>query len=212
MQRALLAPRAAAAWSVAVTPGRAGSAPLAARGPRSPAAELVRLVGAVALVLAVAAAALRGLDAVPGLVTGEPRDVGRAPTVRDAEVALRARLFLPAYFPSSLSWPPRRVRFVRGSPGAVALWLEGRQGGADLFLAQTVAPGAIPPRLLPAVTVLSSSPVALGAASGSISRVVEEGEVKWELRWQRGGRTLLMRSRAGLEDLLRMARSAREVP
>ena len=179
---------------------------------RSPVAELARLVGALVLVTAVAAGILRGLDAVPGLVTGEPRDVDRASSVRDAERALRVRLVLPAYFPSAFSWPPRRVRFVRGIPGAVAIWLDGREGGPGLFLAQTVAPGAVPAQLLPEVTVLSRAPVAVGAARGVLSRVVDEGEVKWEVTWEQGGRSLVLRSRTGLEELLRMARSAREAP
>jgi len=195
-----------------MNPTRTAVTPIGVVGGRAPGAELLRLLGALALVTAVAAGALRSLDAIPGLLTGEPRDVAHAPTVRDAEQALRARLVLPAYFPARFSWPPRRVRFVRGSPGSVALWLEGREGGADLLLAETVGPGTIADRLLPAATVLGRSAVAVGAVSGTLSRVVEEGEVKWEVRWERGGRTLLLRSRTGVDDLLRMARSAREAP
>jgi hypothetical protein len=45
-----------------------------------------------------------------------------------------------------------------------------------------------------------------------LSRVIVDGIIGWEVRWQQGGRRLLVRSRGTVEELLRMARSVREAP
>jgi hypothetical protein len=180
------------------------------RGPRAVATEVLRAMGGLVLVMAAFAAALWALDGVPTWIAGEPRGVRKASTVQEAERFLRARLVLPSYFPATFSWPPRRIRFVTGTPGAVVLTVDGRNGGPGLLLAQTVGPGFLPARLLPEVQVLDRSQVAVGGARGTLSRVVEEGVVLWELAWQQGGRSMLLRSRGSAGELIRMARSARE--
>jgi hypothetical protein len=172
--------------------------------------EAVRAVGAVLVVAAGALALLALLDGVPAWVTGEPREVRRARSVDEAERALRARLLVPAYFPASLSWPPERVRFTRGPPGAAALTVNARGGSPRVFLAETIAPGPIPGGLVPDVEVLDRSPVAIGATRGTLSRIIEDGGTAWELAWEQNGRSLLLRSRGSVEELLRMARSTRE--
>jgi hypothetical protein len=198
------------------TQGRAGAAearaPSPSSGARATVAEVVRALGGLALVMAVVSTALWALDGVPTFILGEPRGVRKARTVQDAERFLRARLVLPSYFPASFAWPPSRIRFVTGAPGAVALSVDGRNGGPGLFLAETVGPGSIPPRLLPEGQLLDRSPVALGALRGTLSRVVEGGVVVWEIAWQQGGRSMLLRSRGSADELVRMARSAKEAP
>jgi hypothetical protein len=174
------------------------------------AAEVLRALGGLALVMACFAAALWVLDGVPNWIGGEPRGVRKAGTVQEAERHLRARLVLPSYFPATFSWPPRRIRFVSAAPGAVALTVDGRNGGPGLLLAETVGPGSIPARLLPEVQVLDRSHVAVGRSRGTLSRVLEEGVVVWELAWQQGDRSMLLRSRGSADQLIRMARSARE--
>jgi hypothetical protein len=174
--------------------------------------EAVRAVAALAAVMAAAAVALAALDAIPAWLGGDARDVRRARTVDEVERRLRTRLVLPAYFPARLAWPPQRIRFVVGPPGAVGLWVDARAGGPSLLLAQTLARGALPDRIVPEAQELDRSPVAVGAAQGRLSRVVEDGEVRWQLAWEQGGRSLLMRSRGSVDELLRMARSARETP
>jgi hypothetical protein len=186
--------------------------PAAAR-PRALLLEALRAAGALVAVLAAAAVALAAVDAVPAWLAGESREVRRARTVDDVERRLRTRLLVPFYFPSTLAWPPERVRWVAGPPGAVLLEVKRHGGGPRLLLAQTVAPGAVPGRLLPEAQVLSRSPVAVGAAEGTLSRVVDEGGgVAWEVAWEQGGRSVVLRSRGSLDELLRMARSAREAP
>ena len=175
-------------------------------------ADLLGTVAAVLVVTGAAAVLLSAVDAVPGWITGEPRHVRKAQTVQEVERRLRSRLVLPYYFPSSLAWPPQRIRYTLGPPGAAALAVNDREGTPRLFVAETVAPGRIPDRLLPDAQILSSSPVAVGPARGTLSRVVEDGVMSWQLTWEQGGRSLLVRSRGTVDELLRIARSAREAP
>ncbi len=174
--------------------------------------EALRTAAGLGAVLALAAGALALLDGVPSWLVGDARAVRRAATVDEVERRLGARLFLPAYFPSTLRWPPARIRFTLGPPGAAALGIDGRDGAPRLLLVQTVAPGAIPQELVPDAALLDRSPVGAGVLRGTISRIVQDGEMGWQLTWEHGGRSLLLRSRGPVEELLRMARSAREAP
>jgi hypothetical protein len=160
---------------------------------------------------------LATLDAVPAWINGESRDVRPVRSLEEAEQRVRARLILPAYFPDSLSWPPERIRVLPGKPPAVALTLSGRDGGSpQLVLAQTVGRGEVSDRLLPVAGALDDSRVALARAEGAqgrLRRVVgPDGEIWRELAWIQDGRSLVVRSKGSLEELLRMARSARVQP
>jgi hypothetical protein len=174
--------------------------------------DAVAVLGAAAIVFGMAATVLYAMDTVPGWVTGEPRHVRRATTVEEAERRLRTRLVLPYYFPSTLAWPPSRIRFTVGPPGAAAVTVEDQEGAPRLFLAQTTGPGSIPERLVPEAQILNTSEVSIGSERGTLSRVVEEGAMAWELRWRQDDRTLLMRSRGSVDELIRIARSTREAP
>ncbi len=216
--RAPLEARAASALTTAGALPRSGRPPTACAAPprarpaRRVAAEALRMIGGLALVMAATCALLWTLDGVPTWIAGDARGVRKAVTVEDAERILRARLVLPAYFPATFAWPPARIRLLSGSPGAVALWVEGRGGGPGLFLAETTGPGPIPAQLVPEAQPLDRARVVtVGPSAGTLSRVVEEGGlVAWELAWEQGGRSLLLRSRARADELFRMARSARE--
>ena len=184
-----------------------------ATGWRATAAEAARTAFGLAAVLAATAAVLLFVDAWPAWLAGQARDVRRARTVDEAERRLRTRLVLPSYFPDTLAWPPVAVRFTLGPPGAAALQVAGRDGRPRALLAETVAPGEIPERLVPPAAPLGSAPLDVNGRPGRLARVVgEDGEVWNELAWEQDGRSLLLRSRGSIDELLRMARSAREVP
>jgi hypothetical protein len=180
---------------------------------RACAAEALRTAAGLAAVLATAALLLSAADAIPAWIAGDARDVRRARSVDEAERRLRARIVAPSYFPDTLAWPPRAVRFTLGPPGAAALHVDGRDGRPRALLAETVGPGPLPDRLVaPAPPLAERVPVALGARTGQLARVVgDDGEVWNELTWEQDGRTLLLRSRGPIDEVIRMAKSAREV-
>lgn len=189
---------------------RSGEARLGAKG-----MELLRALATLVLVMGAATASLAALDAAPSWLAGEPRGVRRLPGVDEAERRLKARLYLPAYFPDRYRWPPASVRLLMGDPASVALGFEASQGGLALELGQTVGgQGAISPLVLPPAEVLQRSAIRLGGAEGTLARVVGPDGAVWdEVSWSQGGRTLALRGKAGVDEILRMARSVhREGP
>jgi hypothetical protein len=173
--------------------------------------EMARALTTLLLVLGTATAALSGLDSVPGWIQGQPRGVRRVASVEEAERRLKARLFLPAYFPDTLRWPPALVRMASEPTASVALTFEGRDGGVELQLAQTVGgDGRISPLVLAPVTLLQSSPLSVGAGEGTLARIVgEDGTIWHQVEWVQSGQRLALRGRRPVEELVRMARSAR---
>ncbi|HYQ80841.1 MAG TPA: hypothetical protein VEP68_05030 [Anaeromyxobacteraceae bacterium] len=183
----------------------AGEARVAATGK-----ELLRALATLALVMGGATAGLAALDAAPAWLQGEPRGVRRLASVDEAERRLKARLYLPAFFPDRYRWPPSTVRLILGDPSSVALGFEAREGGLALQLAQTVGgEGPVSPLVLPPAEALQRSAVRLGSEEATLARVLgEDGKIWHEVAWRQGGRTLVLRGRGGVEELLRMARSA----
>ncbi len=177
----------------------------------SKATEMARALLTLLWVTGAAASVLAGLDAVPGWIGGEPRGVRRVGSIEDAERLLRARVVLPAYFPDSLRWPPSTVRLVAETPPSVALTFEARGGGVALLFAQTLGGGGtVSPLLLPEAAVLQRGSVALGDREAALLRVIgDDGDVWKEIDWTQGGAQFIMRGKGSLEDLIRMARSAR---
>ena len=165
----------------------------------------MRDLASLTIVLAAAAAALRGLDLLPQVI-GEPAGGRTFASIGEVERRLGERLALPAYFPRTLQWPPSRVRVGGRRPAAVIV-----EFGPRAMLAQTVG-GAepIPARLWPGGVVLDSEQVDLGAAAGTLDRILGEDGKTWrQLRWRRWGRQFALRSLDSTQDLVQMARSVR---
>jgi hypothetical protein len=172
--------------------------------------ELIRLLAALSWVVAATAVTLAGLGALPGWIAGEPHQVRTVASLEAAERSLGAGLALPSYFPAHLGWPPARIRVAGGVGGAVELTFRERAGGGDqLQLLQATTPGApFPPDLEPSGTELSSSPATVANRPARLSRRTIDGEIWQQLRWERDGCTMVLRTRGDVEELFRMARSA----
>lgn len=177
---------------------------------RGTALELLRMLAALGWVAAAAALSLGALGALPGWLAGEELDVRRVASVEEAERWLGSRLAAPSYFPARLGWPPAEVRVAGGRGGAAAFTFRPRSGaGASVQLLQATSQGAaIPPALLAVTRELSASRATVGPRPATLARVLVDGATWDELRWERDGRAMVLRSQGEVEELLRMARSA----
>ncbi len=182
----------------------------AAPATRGSAQEAARMLAALAWVVMATVLSLGALGALPGWMAGESRDVRRVASVEEAEQRVGARLASPSYFPSRLAWPPAEVRIAGGRGGAAALTFRARPGqGADVQLLQATTPGVpIPPALLEVSRELSASRATVGPRPATLARVLVDGTTWEELRWERDGRAMVLRTRGEVDELLRMARSA----
>lgn len=176
---------------------------------RGTALEAVRMVAALGWVTLATALALGGLGALPRWLAGEEQDVRRVASLEEAERRLGGRLAVPSYFPSRLEWPPAEVRVAGGRGGAAAFTFRASGGGPAVQLLQALTPGApIPAPLLAVTRELSASRATVGPRPGTLARVLVDGATWDELRWERDGRAMVLRTQGDVDELLRMARSA----
>ena len=161
-------------------------------------------------VLVLFTAALRLLDAIPGLLVELPRTVREHASIAHAERAIGRRLELPAYFPDSLRWPAARVRSSLGPPRAVAVAFSGADGRpARLAFCDAIrSPEDCDDLLLASVTVLERRQIEFEGHKAELRRVLEhDGRLLHEIRWQAGSRFHVMRYDGGVDQLLLMAQS-----
>ncbi len=171
--------------------------------------EALRMLAALAWVVGATVAALALLGAVPRWAAGESDEPRRVATVEEAARRLGGPLALPSYFPQRLAWPPAEVRIVAAGGGGVALRLRPRSGdGPQLELIQAARPGQpIPPALLGGATELQQSRATVGPRPAVRARVVVDGGAWEEVRWERDGRALVLRTQGDVDELLALARS-----
>jgi hypothetical protein len=168
----------------------------------------------LSLVIGVTAALLRGLDALPGYLRGEPPGIKRLDSIEDAERRLRGRVVVPPYFPETLRWPPAAILVHDGPPGSVALTFVDRAGEPRLVVFQSFDPAASPPRELvwPAV-VLQRTTVRLSGQETALLRILgRDGEIWHEITWVSDQRRVLLRFRGPIDQLLAIAQSLRALP
>ncbi len=168
------------------------------------------IASSLALVIAGSALVLHGIDAVPGLLTGEGRGIVRYESIEGVEHAFGARLALPAFFPDSLRWPPERVRLHAAPPVTAALSFAGRDGQADR-LAIYQARGArasIPMSLMPAGRVLHRVAVPVTEGEAALYRVqLPNGSIRNDFIWHRDEASLALRYAGPADELLSIALS-----
>jgi len=176
---------------------------------RGSALEAARMAAALAWVTTATVLSLGALGAVPGWLAGEERDVRRVDSLEVAARWVGAGLASPSYFPERLAWPPAEVRVAGGRGGAVALVFRAQPGkGSDVQLLQATTPGAAIPAALLAVTrELSTSRTRVGVRPATLARVLVDGAAWEELRWERDGRAMVLRTRGDVDEALRMAHS-----
>ncbi len=182
-----------------------------AREPTSTFVELVKMLVILIWVSGATAGALGLLGRTPSWIAGEERQVRDLETVDDAARRVRARLYLPAYFPKRLAWPPERVRVAGGRGGSVAVTFKSADDGLpSLIVFQATVPGdAISPLLLGKPRVMYESKTRVGTIPAVISNVVIDGAVWQQLAWQIDGIPLVLRARSAEPEIHRLAHGLR---
>lgn len=174
----------------------------------------VARIGAVALaVTACLALFLRGLDALPSLVTGEPRGVTRFRTPEEAAHRLGVSLLVPTRLPHLAAWPPARVRAVLGRAATVEIRADGRDGRPARFVVfQAVRQGGELSRVLvPEGEPFHEVPATVAGRPALLRsvRVAGEGEYH-ELLLDARGRRVLLRLDGPADELIASAASLSE--
>jgi hypothetical protein len=177
------------------------------REPTSRLVELVKMAAILVWVTGATAVTLGVLGRTPGWLAGEERHVRVVATVDEAAKRTRARLFLPAYFPKRLAWPPDRVRVAGGRGGSVEVTFRSSEDGLpSLILFQSTVPGEpVSPLLVGNTRVLHQSRTTVGTTPATFANVIADGANWQQLTWQVGGISLVLRARSAEPELYRLA-------
>lgn len=170
--------------------------------------ERWRVLAVVTFVAAAAALSLKVANGLPSIFARPalPQSFGQ---LSELERAVHRRLLLPAYFPSSLRWPPTRLELSLDR-SVVTLGVSDKDGGRErLILVQTVTEAdEVPETSRPPGVVFDQQPVRVGAAEATLARVRAEDGVTWnEVRWRTADAAYAIRFNGSVEELLRMASS-----
>lgn len=165
---------------------------------------LIWVTGALVVTLAV-------LGRIPAWTVKEERHVHAVETVDEAARATGARLYLPAYTPRRLAWPPESVRVAGGHGGSVAITFKSSEDGyPSLVVLQATRPGEpVSPHLLGDPRTMHESRTRVGIVPATFSNVVVDGAVWQQIAWQIDGIHVIVRARSAEPELHRLAHSLR---
>ena len=173
--------------------------------------EVGKSVVTMAAVLGGISALLAGLNRLPVVLQPEVSHRFKDfPGVLEAERELGARIWIPAYFPDSLSWPPALVRVEKSEPPVVVLGiLRNPDHDLALLLLQSLGKGDFQPLSVPPVNeVVETRRMTVKGMSALLSRTVDgSGRIWTRLQWETPSRRFLLIGRASSEELIRMAGS-----
>lgn len=179
----------------------------AAREQTSRFVELVKMLVILIWVAGATAVTLGVLGRMPTWLGGEERHVRVVETVDEAARRVGARLYLPAYFPRRLAWPPDRIRVAGGRGGSVAITFTSSEDGLpSLILYQaTVAGEPVSPLLLGTTRLLHESKTRIGTTPAVVANVLADGANWQQLSWQIEGIHLVLRARSAEPEIHRLA-------
>lgn len=182
-----------------------------AREHTTPFVEAIKMAAILVWVTGATAVLLGGLGKAPGWIVGEERHVKSVESVDAAARRLRARLYLPAYFPRRLAWPPDAVRVAGGRGGSVAITFKSTEDGLPSLIVfqSTVAGEPISPLLLGRPRVMHESKTRVGTIPAVLANVVIDGAVWQQLTWQIDGIALALRARSAEPEIHRLAHGVR---
>jgi hypothetical protein len=169
--------------------------------------ELVKMLVILIWVAGATAVTLGLLGRMPAWLGGEERHVRAVETVDEAARRVGARLYLPAYFPRRLAWPPDRIRIAGGRGGSVAITFASSEDGLpSLILYQaTVVGEPVSPLLLGKTRLLHESKTRIGTTPAVVANVLADGANWQQLSWQIEGIQLVLRARSAEPEIHRLA-------
>ncbi len=171
--------------------------------------RVAQVAGPPVVVAAGAALLLRLLAGIPSLVEPCP-DVGGGAwdSVARAEAALGVSLWLPAWVPPGVAWPPRRIECVAEAPLTVRAIADLRGGaGATFELTQALGADASAGGTPDSPVSTAATPVAVNGEGHLQVERAPDGRTWRRVTWAREGRRLTLRAPLDTEELLRAARS-----
>ena len=178
-----------------------------------PLVEALKTAAVLAVVLGLIALGLRILNLLPPYVSPPP--VRDYPTVDEARRATGVPLYLPAYFPEYLQWPPVQVRGWTAPVPRVSIVAALRVSGQPVLWLEEWLPrlGALEPAFPEGVL---DRPQAVKRAnvvlrSGITAELVEYrdsgGKALYQLAWEQPELKLVLTAALPLGDVLNMAGS-----
>ena len=169
-------------------------------------AALLRSLGVWLAVMAAAVAVIYVVDAVPSVIRGTPRGVRRLPSLPALERAAGRPMPVPAYYPSSLEWPPGDQRLR--PDGSAALWCRQRADGA-LWLVIATAPATAPEvasDVMPPASELQRGDGTVNARPAVVTRLRDASGALWhQVSWSTPRWLVVVRYRGTLDELMRIA-------
>lgn len=163
-----------------------------------------------AVVVAVVVAALKLLNWIPGAL--EPGLMARYPSIEDAVAKLGLReVYVPAYFPESLGWPPAEILAQSRPYEAVIMqFVRARDGETALVISQARSADFEPEVAVRIHTVREIVPVDLDGRKARLEAgSCEDGSACSRIRWEEGEVRIVLTMRAPPAEIIRIARSMR---
>ncbi len=131
------------------------------------------------------------------------------PSLEDAETGLQVKIPTPAYFPSSLAWPPASIRGQLEPIRTVSLLFLSSGGQQALQIREVFSPKEQLPFPIPEpMVVLERKDVTVNGAAGLLLLGQGQGrETVNQLRWRIGGIHLVVTTIYPPQELLRVSES-----
>lgn len=161
-----------------------------------------------ALILAVVIVALKALNWVPGAL--EPGLMARYPSIGDAVSTLGLRqVYVPAYYPESLGWPPAQILAQsQPYPAVIMEFVHARDRQTALVISEVAGPGFEPKVAIRFRSVGETVPFDLGGRKAQLEAgTCEDGSACSRIRWQEGEVRIVLTMKGPPVELIRIAQS-----
>ena len=177
--------------------------------------EVFKTVIPLAAVLGLIALGLRILNLVPPYLAQE-EPMQTYATVEEAHRSTGVPVYLPAYFPDYLRWPPEEVRgWTRPQPKLSVAVVLRESGQPVLWLEEWLPLPDEPPQEVPKTAqVVERGTLALqeGVDAEVVAYRGTDTQLYYRLLWYQGGVRIMLTAALPYEELVRMVQSMHPLP